>query len=545
MDSTQSGEQPLTSRLTERLLSGLVAVGVALRLWQYFAGASLVLGEIALARNLTERSFVRLLAEPLSFDQNAAYGYLLILKATISTFGTGELAMRLVPALAGMAALALFVRLARQVIAGPPLLVAVAVFALGVPFLVYTGQIKPYGTMEVAVSLAYSLLALDWLASKPDRRAIIRTGIGGLCLLWLAQSAILTAIGVGVALAVATVIRQRSAGLRPLAPVLGLWGLGAIASVLSSFHTTDAEGRATFRSLYVGGYLPPFPHLKAQVVWFWRMLTETAGSQFHYWLPEAFIVAVGLGAFWLFRRNLAMWLVLLGPVVTAVFASAIGFYPFRLHYLLFVFPAFFVLAGVAVDQVWRFLGTRAKPADSIWIAGWLAVPILALVQNPPVYRIQETKTVLAHVRDRRQTGDAIYVYFGARQAITYYGPRYGFTPADFVFGECHRGQPRAYLREIDQFRGRPRVWALFTHDRGRLRERAEVLNYLNRIGTVRDSIAIVGPPVPPFSVGAFGYLYDLSDATRLSSATSENAPLLQEVTPDPRFPCSSGPIAAE
>ena len=545
MDSTQPGEQPMTSRFTERLLSGLVAAGVALRLWQYFAGASLVLGEIALARNLTERSVLRLLAEPLSFDQNGAYGYLLILKATISTLGTGELAMRFVPALAGMAALALFVRLARQIIAGPPLLVTVAAFALGVPFLVYTGQIKPYGTMEVAVSLAYSHLALNWLGGEPDRPAIMRTGIGGLGLLWLAQSAILAAIGVGVALAVATLIRQRPAGLRALAPVLGLWGLGGIASVLSYFHTMDAGTRATFRSLFVGGYLPPFPHAKAQVVWLWRVLTEAAGGQFHYWLPGAFVVAVGLGAFWLFRRNRATLLILLGPVVAAVLASAVGFYPFRLHYLFFVFPAFFVLAGVAVDQVWRFLGTRARPADSIWIAGCLAVPVLALVQNPPVSRLQEMKTVLAHVRDRRQASDAIYVYFGARQAITYYGPRYGFTPADFVVGACHRGQPRGYFREIDQFRGRPRVWALFTHDRGRLRERAEVLNYLDRIGTVRDSIAIVGPPLPPFSVGAFGYLYDLSDATRLASATSDNAPLLQEVTPDPRFPCSSGPIAAE
>ena len=57
----------------------VVAVGIALRLWQYLADASLWVDEAALARNIVDRSPAGLLA-PLDYGQAAPWGFLLIEK---------------------------------------------------------------------------------------------------------------------------------------------------------------------------------------------------------------------------------------------------------------------------------------------------------------------------------------------------------------------------------------------------------------------------------------------------------------------------------
>ena len=160
----------------------------------------------------------------------------------------------------------------------------------------------------------------------------------------------------------------------------------------------------------------------------------------------------------------------------------------------------------------------------------------ATAMHLPVYRHEETRTVLQWLAARRQPGDVIYVYYGAERALRFYGPRVGIEPSDAAFGGCHRGQPREYLRELDRFRGRPRVWVVFAHAVSSLAEQPTIRGYLERIGKRSEGFD---------AVGSTAELYDLSEPERLQSSTaatytvSEGNPALAA-----RFGCGHGPLAA-
>ena len=69
----------------------LIAVGLAIRLRQYFANHSLEVSEAELALNLIGRSFLEFL-RPLDLDQAAPILFLWIERLAIMLFGSGELA---------------------------------------------------------------------------------------------------------------------------------------------------------------------------------------------------------------------------------------------------------------------------------------------------------------------------------------------------------------------------------------------------------------------------------------------------------------------
>jgi hypothetical protein len=121
------------------------------------------------------------------------------------------------------------------------------------------------------------------------------------------------------------------------------------------------------------------------------------------------------------------------------------------------------------------------------------------------------------------------VYYGARLAFGYYAPRFGVSGDRVVFGRCHLGDPRGYLRELDALRGERRVWIVATHEQ-RTGELELIIGYLDRIGRRLDEVVVPGTNRSPIEA-AYGYLYDLSDPERLASVSAEAyEPMLSPVT---------------
>ena len=88
----------------------VTAVGVCLLIWQWGAARPLWLDEQMIALNFRDRTFWDL-SGPLSFDQSAPFGWLLLERTALLGLGANELALRLAPALFGIATLlcALFI----------------------------------------------------------------------------------------------------------------------------------------------------------------------------------------------------------------------------------------------------------------------------------------------------------------------------------------------------------------------------------------------------------------------------------------------------
>jgi len=265
------------------------------------------------------------------------------------------------------------------------------------------------------------------------------------------------------------------------------------------------------------GFWPLPPRTAGEWLWLLRNLRGFWGqSLFDYPLSPLYLALTILGFWAMWRRRRDAALLLLGPAAAMLAASAARQYPFHGRLLLPLAPAFLLAASEGAG----FLAARRlvpPPAAAL-----LAIPpLLALLENRPVHRAEETRPMLAHVAAHRRKGDAIYVSYGAVPAFRWYGPRYGLQPLDAISGRCHRGEPREYLHEIDALRGRSRVWVLFAHDVPRLGEQALIQSYLQQIGVRRDRFVV--PVDGPSEV--LSELYDLGIPERLASASAGTFPL--------------------
>jgi hypothetical protein len=257
----------------------------------------------------------------------------------------------------------------------------------------------------------------------------------------------------------------------------------------------------------------------------------------HFWQPSlprpTVVILVLLASAVLWKKRPEAAPLLVGPAAVALSAAAAHLYPFSGRAILFLTPAALLAAADAAGWIVEGLVYLRVP-QPVGVGLFAVALAVAAALHPPVYRNEETRPVLANVAARRQPGDVLYVYYGAERALRFYGPRVGIEPSEATFGGCHRGQPREYLRELDRFRGRPRVWVVFAH--GRPAEQPAMRGYLGRIGRRREGFE---------AVGATAELYDLSEPERLQTSTAETYPV-SEGNPDVgrRYGCGHGPLAA-
>jgi hypothetical protein len=118
---------------------------------------------------------------------------------------------------------------------------------------------------------------------------------------------------------------------------------------------------------------------------------------------------------------------------------------------------------------------------------------------------EELAPVVRYLEAHRQDGDLVYVYYGAQFALRYYAPRLGVRGRDVVTGVAARTAWARYVEDLQQLRGRPRVWVLFSHvyARGGVDEERFFLHHLDTMGTRQDRFQRTGASV---------YLYDLRQA---------------------------------
>ena len=150
----------------------------------------------------------------------------------------------------------------------------------------------------------------------------------------------------------------------------------------------------------------------------------------------------------------------------------------------------------------------------------------------PPYEIEHTRTMLAHLQRNRQPGDVVFVFPLSRIGVVFYRPQYGLARGDWVTATCNRDDTRAYVREVDRYRGTRRLWVLSARVRPFRTAYASVKQYLGTIGVRRDSLSRRSLNFGEVSLD----LYDLTDAARLASANADTFPVPPMPT-DPRPGC--------
>jgi hypothetical protein len=454
-------------------------------------------------------------------------------KVISRALGESDLAFRLLLLPVGLAALVLFLWLAERLLDGYAVPFAVATFAIGAPFIRYSAEIKPYG-IDIAAMIALSLIALR--LRDPDSTAV-RCALGGIVgatLVWFSLPTVFVLAGIGGALLLAWRRNRDPQTGRALLLAVPIWGIAAAAATLVAIHRITPATRAHMDQFwrYRNGFFPQPFSKPGDVFWLWDRVLELFAdpTTLRYRWPALYGVLVILGLIVLWRRNRFGALVLLGPFALAVLAAVDQQFPLNTRVALYLLPI--LILAVAQGAEWlRRQASRLHPAAAgVCMAALFVVPAWAFVQTPPPYWIEDHKTALAFFREHRQPGDAVFVFPYGVQAVERYGSAYGLAPDDYQVGACSREDRRVFLRDVDRYRGRRRVWLLSASVPSMTAARESLEMYLATIGVRKESISIPSEkPLDPVSAQVF----DLSDPARLAAASAETFLL---VPPEPLAP---------
>jgi hypothetical protein len=246
---------------------------------------------------------------------------------------------------------------------------------------------------------------------------------------------------------------------------------------------------------------------------------RTNGGLNYPWSPLfAVVMLVGYVAIWKRRRDFALFLVV--PALLTLAASAVRLYPFTGRVLSFLEPGFLLATAAGAQYVLEIWPNRLRPATPALLAILGGSPVFAAVRGLPPERVEHIRPLVATVANRIEPGDAVYVYYGAGQAVLYYAPMFGLARGDLTIGRCSIANPRAYLREVDHFRGRLRVWILASHLIRNTGELQTLTDYLDAIGGRVDSTIVPATTGIP-AQAAYLFLYDLSDPIRLNTTSAD------------------------
>jgi hypothetical protein len=443
--------------------------------------------------NLIHRDYAGL-TEALEYDQGAPLGFLFLSRAAVVAFGDSEYVLRLVPFLASVVAPFVFLLVARRLLSGLPLGVAVVLFAVSEPLTRYAAECKPYA-VDVLAALVLTLLMLRY-AERSSLGRGLALAVTGLVSIAFSFTAIFVLAGGGLALLLGG-LGGRLRGDWRLFVMGGVWVLAfGLYYWFAVRRLTTNEEVVAWHS---DAYMPLPPRSADDVYWFLQAAVDAFSFPVGLALPGIGLVFAVLGmGLLLDRSRVALPLVLL-PAFFALVASGLHQYPFTQRFILFLAPALMILIGAGFGVLRH--------------NGLVGVVLLLMLIHPVLetaYRfvkpdsVDGIRPVVAHLAVHRQPDDPIYVYHWAHPGFRYYAPKYGISADNVVTDLSSRRDWGHYIGSIEPFAGDARVWFVFEHAGENLSAGEEqfFLTYLDRIGTRLDSVS---------SRTASGYLYDLSE----------------------------------
>jgi len=516
-----------------RTLTILVLIGVILRFWAYLADTALYLDEILLSYSILNLPLADLLTRPLPLDQVAPLGFLLVERCSVTIFGQNEFALRLFPFVCAIVSLILFRRLAERVLTGVGPTVALFVFAIGFPFIRYAVVVKQY-ELDVMAAILLMLIAFNLRERRATTKRLLLFGLVGFAVISLSQASVLVMAGLGFAFAVDWLMSRDENALRALLFTVPLWAAASVLAVIIGVRSMTPSTRTFMDDFWAGGFIPlPFRGASA-LHWFWESLTSLFSdlTLLRYRWPGVFVVVALVGVIVLWRRSRSVALFLLCQFTIAIVAAVAQQYPLRGRLTLWLLPA--ALLAIAAGAEW--IRTRADSlhaiVGAIFLVALLVPSVIALAEAPPPYEIEHHKDFLSYLQKNRRPGDIVYVFPLPSIGVRFYGPRFGLQRSDWIASVCDRNETRAYIKDVDRFRGAPRLWILTGGSRPFRFARAAVLQYLGAIGKRTDLLSL-----PSSTYGSVTLeLYNLSDPTRLSQVDAETFPAPPMAT-DPRPGC--------
>lgn len=482
----------------------LLAAGAAFRLRMFLNNRSLWLDELFLADNLLHRGMAELTFLPMKWGQRAPLGFMWVEKLNMTLWGHSEYVLRLEPLVMGLAGLGLFAALVRRILPAGAGCVAIGLYAISSSLVYFSAELKPYGG-DATFATAIVLCALVIL-HQPRWYWLTALGAIGVVGPWLAHPSVFVLAAVGLVLMIELVRRRRPRTAAVVAGMAGLW----LASFMVLHEMTQVDPSQYARLLQTWkNDFAPWPVSGAAIAWYGSKVTDLfyhrpIGTYSASALSAALAI---LGAVRLSRLNRVVSLMLLLPILLALGASAVKQYAFGERLLMFIAPALLIYLALGVEEVRRILRDRSAALGVV-------VPLLVILFVVPWFcallmrnwYAEETRPMFAYVDQRLQPGDTVFLYHWTAVAYDYYGPRFPFEARGVrpIRGILRDGDWVAYARDMEQLRGRQRVWILMSHVLGSGEDDERVHTNLIRLNHLGRQLERHDWP------GAVALLYDMS-----------------------------------
>jgi len=412
------------------LLGGaaIVASGGALRIGLYLSGRSFASDEAKLALCIAGETFGSLL-EPLPHDQVAPVPYLWLERALFLALGPGERALRLPSLAAGLAGLVLLAALVRR-LSGPAAGLLALALASASPLLVRYGvELKPYG-LDALAALGLVWLTLDVLDDPASDRRRWRLLAAGALALAVSLPAVFVTAGAAAALLVTAEVRSRI-GRGRLALAGAAWAASfGLVYTLSYRHAARHE---YFTRFWEGRFLRPWNDGgRRSVEALGQVLSDLLDGR-----PRAFggTLTLGLAAVALAglvavrrRRGAGLTVLLAVPTGAVAVASLLGLYPIASRLLVFVAPLWLLLLAEGVSLASTKLPGRRTPLLALALIGVLAPyrPVLRQLRDlADPSQEEDAGRLLARMRERRTSGQPVYLFSRAVPPWVYYTTDWG------------------------------------------------------------------------------------------------------------------------
>ena len=396
----------MVQRRREQLVFAVVIFGLICRITQYLLDSSLWCDESFVALNVIHKSFSGLFG-PLDWNEPAPPGFLVAEKLVVAILGPSEDALRLLPLVAGLAALLLFAPLARRICGdGPAMIWAVVLFAAWPTAIAQAGTLKHFSLDMLASIILLSLVPARQATVQPAR--LLLWGAFSASAVWLSFAGVFTVAGTDLVLA-ARILRGSPARQRIVLAIANLMVLISIAALAGPALAQRSSGLMGYwRTNHA---FPDTSSVLGLALWLAHSLLSFCA---YFWRAPGWIIlpiaALGIATFWQAGMH-DTTLMLLVPMVLALAASFAHVWPFGGNqHMSFAAPAMLLIIGQGCETIRRELSRRRR-----WLGEAALAALIAPVFLNSAYRAifprpnSDLRSVVEFFQQHRLPHDAVIV----------------------------------------------------------------------------------------------------------------------------------------
>jgi len=457
--------------------------GVLIRLWFFLNGSALWIDEAMIALNLRHHTFAGLL-QPLDYNQIAPVGWLLLHKAILNLWTNIDYSMRFLSLLFGVGTLLVLHRMASRCMQGPSTFLVVTLLSILPVTIRYSLELKPYiGDMffSAVIALCTAGILREKRSSIKKTITLFLWGVIGIV---FSFPIVIILASAGCVLLLKAFIEKDYRFFIQLVAMCAAW-MSVFLIIYLTFHNQPSAVVSWMRENWDEGFVPnPFSSL-ASLRWF--------VSSVHYafvflFTKEAAFMAGGLyvtGIFGLYRSSryyIAVFLAL--PLIFALLVSMLHLYPFIVRLNLYLLPILVLGVGFGFDYL---LGGSRHVAFPAALIGCVLIIAVAWNTISRPYIREDVHPAMNTLSKEIDSGDEVYVYFGALPAFWLYRDRYGsLRNVNVHYGRTPHWDWNCFLLDLNNLKGRGRVWAFFSHMtwRSGVQEDKLFLYYAKKMGDI-------------------------------------------------------------